>query len=76
MSMKDTYTPQGLTKLRALDRMKVRARSWARVDPADSRHRDYMQAMLDARTAYEEQNVSVRMVANILEELLVLQQRA
>lgn len=74
--MSDTYTPKGLTKLRALDRMKVRARPMASADPTESRHREYVQAMLAARTAYEEQNVSVRMVANILEELLVLQQRA
>lgn len=74
--MKHIYTPQGLTKLRALDRMKMRARPWASEDPAEKRHHEYMQSAVAARTAYEEQNVSLRMVANILEEMLVLQQRA
>ena len=73
--MSDTYTPKGLTKLRALDRMKSRARP-TMADPIENRHREYVQAMVAARTAYEQQNATVGMVANILEEMLVLKQRA
>lgn len=68
--MSDAYTPKVFTKMRALDRMKSRVRAGS-ADPNESRHRDYMQAMLAARTAYEKHNVSIRMVATILEEMLI-----
>ena len=72
--MMSTYTPPSVTKLRALDCMKARARS--EVDIAGSRHRECVESMKEARTAYEEQNVSIRMLVGILEEMLTLQKQA
>ena len=74
--MIDNCTPKSITKLRTLDRMKTRARPAWTTDVLGSRHREYVEAMAAARAAYVEQNASLRMMANILEELLVLQQRA
>ena len=71
----DIYTPKSLTKLRALDCMKLRARPADRVDVNGIRHQDYMETTKAARDACETQNATLQIIASSLEEVELVLRR-